>query len=223
MTFKKSLNVKTSEAMITQYAIGALSPAKHVILTCQRDISEAVAERLAFQEDVAAAMLADVNSVALSPLFIGNVLAALPDQNDVELDNKEDSIAGLAPKSLRSLLKQAFKDIKWKTIVPGVAVHDIIGGRKTKNGDRLYLMKVKGGMKMPEHGHVGEEWTLILSGSYVAGGQTFSRGDLHIEEGNETHSPHVDEGEDCVCLVMTQNALKMNGWLPKLIQPLIGI
>jgi len=46
---------------------------------------------------------------------------------------------------------------------------------------------------------------------------------LHIEDETETHAPHIDEGEDCICLVMTEGLLKMQGWLPKLIQPVVGI
>ena len=223
MTFKNSINVTTSEDAITGYAFGALSPAKHAILACQSEISEAVAERVAFQEDVAAAMLEDGGSKALSPLFIGNVLAALPEQEHVEPDMKNNCDNGLAPNTLRDMLGHGLREVKWKSLVPGVAVHDIIGDRKSKDSDRLYLMKAKGGMKMPEHGHAGEEWTLILTGSYVAGRERFARGDLHIENNHETHSPHIDEGEDCICLVMTQSPLKMNGWLPKLIQPFVGI
>ena len=39
--------------------------------------------------------------------------------------------------------------------------------------------------------------------------KTFARGDLHIEDEDEIHSPHINEGEDCICLVMTQGPLKM--------------
>ena len=76
---------------------------------------------------------------------------------------------------------------------------------------------------MPDHSHTGEEWTLILTGSYTVGEKRFTRGDLHIEDETETHAPHIDEGEDCICLVMTQGPLKMQGWLPKVVQKVVGI
>jgi putative transcriptional regulator len=120
-------------------------------------------------------------------------------------------------------LGHGLKELKWKSLVPGVAVHDILGDRKTKDGDRLYLLRAKGGMRMPDHGHNGEEWTLILTGSYRIGDKRFSRGDLHIEDDTEIHAPHIDEGEDCICLVMTQGPLKMQGWLPKVVQRVVGI
>lgn len=221
MTFKN--DVVMNDDVITDYAAGNLSPAKHVMLACQSEISEAVAERVAFQEDVAASMIEDSDGEALSPLFMGNVLAALPPQEPANDSDVKESIKGLAPKSLRHMLGHGLQDMKWKSLIPGIAVYDILGNRKTKDGDRLYLLKAKGGMKMPDHGHNGEEWTLILTGSYTTGNKRFSRGDLHIEGEDEIHAPHIDEGEDCICLVMTQGPLKMQGWLPKMVQGVVGI
>lgn len=223
MTLTTSHDVVLSGDAITDYALGALSPAKHVMLACQSEISDAVAERVAFQEGLAASMIEDGASQSLSPLFMGNVLAMLPPQEGAAPQPASDPADGLAPKSLRHMLGHGLKDMKWKSLVPGVAVHDIMGDRKTKDGDRLYLLKAKGGMKMPEHSHNGEEWTLLLTGSYTVGDKRFTRGDMHIEDETETHAPHIDEGEDCICLVMTQGPLKMQGWLPKMVQRVVGI
>lgn len=223
MTLTTSKKVVLSEDVITDYSAGNLSPAKHIIVACQSEISEQVANRVAFQEGIAASLIEDGASEALSPLFMGNVLAALPEQDGFVAPAQCDSAEGMAPKSLRHMLGHGLKDMKWKSLIPGVAVHDILGNRHTKDGDRLYLLKAKGGMKMPEHSHNGEEWTLILTGSYKTGEKQFVRGDLHIEDETETHSPHIDEGEDCICLVMTQGPLKMQGWLPKVVQSVVGI
>ena len=221
MTLNTAQDVVLDEDAITDYALGTLSPAKHVMLACQSEISEDVAERVAFQEEIAASLIENGDGQALSPLFMGNALAALPQQEGASSSANEQD--GLAPKSLRHMLGHRLKDMKWKSLVPGVAVHDILGNRKTVNGDRLYLLKAKGGMRMPDHGHNGEEWTLILTGSYCVGEKRFTRGDMHIEGEDEIHAPHIDEGEDCICLVMTQGPLKMQGWLPKVVQKVVGI
>jgi len=223
MTLTPSLNSILSEDIITDYATGTLSPAKHIMVTCQKEISDEVADRIEFQENLAASMIEGGTSEALSPLFMGNVLAALPAQETDMAPVQAEPIKGITPKSLRHMLGHGLKDMKWTSLVPGVAVHDILGNRHTKQGERLYLLKAKGGVKMLEHSHDGEEWTLILTGSYRTGDRRFTRGDLHIEDETTEHAPHIDEGEDCICLVMTQGRLKMKGWLPRLMQPVIGI
>ena len=218
LSMDKKMN--TAEYAITEYAAGNLSPAKHAVVACQSEICEEVSSRVAFQEQIAASMIEQVQTKALSPLFMGNVLANLPLQ---DAPSSDTDYKNNAPETLKHLLGCGLDKIKWKSLIPGVAVHDVLGDRHNKTGDRLYLLKAKGGMQMPNHGHNGEEWTLILKGSYNVGDKTFARGDLHIEGDDEIHSPHINEGEDCICLVMTQGPLKMQGLVPRLLQPLIGI
>jgi len=99
-------------------------------------------------------------------------------------------------------------------------MHDILGGRDT---ERLYLLRAKRGISLPEHSHTGEEWTLLLTGGYEASGVNYTRGDLHISNDEVEHSPKLDGHEDCMCLVMTEGPLKLKGFLPRLLQPLIGL
>lgn len=210
---------------VLDYAIGNLSPAKHALMACAIELDSDLAEMSAVQTSVAATMLDNVEAVPLSPLFIGKVLEQIPANPPLIAANDSPSNEiRLSPKPLRDLMDGAgLRDIVWKSLVPGVAVHDVLGNRRTKNGDRLYLLKAKGGMRMPEHSHNGEEWTLILKGSYSVDGKIYKRGDLHMEDENGTHSPEITEGEDCVCLVMTQGPLVMKGWLPKIVQRVVGI
>lgn len=221
MSLQQNKNVVTSDASITDYALGNLSPARHIVMACQSEISKTVADEIAFQEEIATTLMDETKSVSLSPLFLGEVLANLP-KSDGE-DDAQTSRQGLAPKTLRTVLGHGLRDMKWRSLVPGVAVHDVLGNRRYEEGERLYLLKAKGGMKMPEHTHNGEEWSLILTGSYHVGETTYRRGDLHIEDETETHAPHIDEGEDCICLVMTEGPLVMKSWIPKLVQKVVGI
>jgi putative transcriptional regulator len=207
--------------VLAEYVSGDLSPAKHIMVACKREVSPDTAQDISFQENLAAATLEDISPVSLSMGFLDDVLASLP----MRLESWNDNIraSGIAPKSLRKLLGHGIQDIKWKSLIPGVSVHDVLGDRHYHNGERLYLLRTKGGMKMPDHSHKGEEWSLLLSGSYTVDDKTYKRGDLHIEDETETHAPHIAEGEDCICLVMTEGPLVMKHFIPKLVQKVVGV
>ena len=223
MSPSASTAVKADQTVIMDYAVGNLSPAKHIIVACQAEISNDVARAVSFQEDIAANMLEDGPSVPLSSHFIGEALARLPMNcaNDRELSQQQST--NFAPQTLKDVLGEGLKNMRWTSLVPGVAVHNVLGSRRQKTGDRLYLLKAKAGMKMPPHSHNGEEWTLILQGGYSEDGVSYQRGDLHIENDSATHAPHINDGEDCICLVMTQGPLQMKPLLAKFIQSVIGI
>lgn len=213
---------------VTGFAAGHLSPAKHALMACVVELNPQLAEAAAFETNIAASLMTDIRPVPLSPMLIGQTLAKLEYRDTPFVpandDADQDLESRLAPKPLRDLMNgQGLRDISWKSIVPGVAVHDVLGNRKTKDADRLYLLRAKGGMKLPEHSHNGEEWTLILTGSYASDNQSYSRGDLHIADSSTAHAPHISEGEDCICLVVAQGRLTMKNWLPKIVQQVVGI
>ena len=213
------------ETAIINYAAGKLTPARHALIACAIELNPDLAEFAALNTSVAASLLDEVKPVSLSPLFIGKVLETLSFGHpyDIANDHNPKRIMNAPPVSKGLVNRDVIKNMSWKSLIPGVAVRDVLGNRKTKNGERLYLLKVKGGMRMPEHTHQGEEWALILSGGYHVDGKTYKRGDLHFENETNSHAPVTCEGEDCICLAMTEAPLVMKGWVPKLVQKVVGI
>ena len=46
-----------------------------------------------------------------------------------------------------------------------------------------------------------------------------------FEEADEdlTHQPIAGEGEDCICLAVTDAPLRFKSWIVRLVQPVLGI
>jgi len=210
---------------INEFAVGALSPARHAIIACQRDISDDVNSEIEFQEHIAAGLMVRDQSEPLSPDFFDRFSSRLSDIDDANctVDGIKTIDSLPAQKFIQRLSRQYLSGLKWKALVPGVSMHNIMGNRHVKDGERLYLLKAKAGIKIPEHSHNGEEWALVLTGGYKVGDTHYRRGDLHISNDDDEHAPHVDAGEECICLVMTEGPLKLQGLIPRLLQPIIGL
>ena len=112
-------------------------------------------------------------------------------------------------------------DIHWHKKAPGVSVFDVplSKGSKTK----LKLVKLGKGRTMPEHGHGGEELTLILKGSYHDHMGRFSPGDVADLDHEVEHQPIVDSEEDCICVVAFETQAKFKDFWARLAQPFVGI
>ncbi len=112
-------------------------------------------------------------------------------------------------------------DIHWHKKAPGVSVFDVplSKGSKTK----LKLVKLGKGRTMPEHGHGGEELTLILKGSYHDKMGRFSPGDVADLDAEIEHQPIVDSDEDCICVIAFETRAIYKTILAKLAQPFVGI
>jgi putative transcriptional regulator len=126
------------------------------------------------------------------------------------------------PAVLCNLLdNQPLDSLKWKTVVPGVSTYDI--PLSTKGRTHLQLLRIGKGRQMPEHGHGGEELTVILRGSYSDHTGRYMAGDVADLDEDIEHQPKVDSEMDCICLVATEAPARFKSFWARLAQPFVGI
>ena len=129
---------------------------------------------------------------------------------------------GEVPEPLGRLLGgKLLADLAWKRKAPGLALFDLPLAQASSS--KLFLMRIAPGIAMPEHGHGGEEITLILSGAYNDKFGRYARGDVADLDENIEHQPVVETGAPCICLVATEAPTRFKSWPARLLQPLIGI
>jgi putative transcriptional regulator len=88
---------------------------------------------------------------------------------------------------------------------------------------RVFMLRAGPGIALPHHRHTGFEWTTILSGAYEHEYGRYTAGDFDEADAEHHHTPRVDPIEGCTCLVaMTGNVL-FQGWLGRLLQPLVRL
>jgi putative transcriptional regulator len=123
----------------------------------------------------------------------------------------------LIPQLLLDYIGGGLDRVTWKTLAPGIR-HAVVV--QDAAGATARLLSVAPGGAILEHTHIGTEMTLVLQGSYTAGGQRFVRGDL--EQADETvidHHPVAGKEATCICLVVNEAPLKFRGMLGRLLQP----
>jgi putative transcriptional regulator len=115
----------------------------------------------------------------------------------------------------------ALSDIRWRWAVPGLSLHELAVANGGKG--RLFLMRIGPGKAVPQHGHGGEELTLILRGSYSDRFGRFAIGDIAELHENVVHRPIVDKEDNCICLVATQAPARFTSLIMRMIQPFVRI
>lgn len=107
----------------------------------------------------------------------------------------------------------------WRGIGPGVKRCDI--KVSTAGGTRVFLLRAEAGTQLPEHHHTGTEWTCVLSGAFRHDLGRFGPGDFDAADATIQHTPIVEAGEDCVCLVALNGSIELSGWFGRLVQPFV--
>lgn len=111
--------------------------------------------------------------------------------------------------------------VKWKRLAPGVWHYPLPLSEQAKG--TLRLVKVEPGRAIPDHGHGGEELTLVLDGSYHDSLGTYRRGDVADLDDDVEHQPVADSVEGCICLIASEHKVKFRGFIARLVQPFVGL
>lgn len=83
------------------------------------------------------------------------------------------------------------------------------------DGARMSLLHMSAGGKIPPHTHQGQEFTLVLAGSFSDQDGRYQQGDIVLRDAQHQHSPQSDEG--CLCLTVVDAPLHFTKGLSQLL------
>lgn len=159
-----------------------------------------------------------VPAPVVRPAPIAAMRAMEADADEGEVATKV--IAGDVPKPLVAAIGPHLDKVPWKRVAPGVWQHQIALSDPSRG--ELRLIKVAPGQALPEHGHRGDEMTLVLRGAYSDASGVYKVGDVaDLDEGVE-HQPLADPVDGCICLIAVQGRLKFKSAIARIVQPFTG-
>tara|TARA_R110002124_G_scaffold63350_5_gene172922 strand:- start:45968 stop:46624 length:657 start_codon:yes stop_codon:yes gene_type:complete len=217
-----SINHHPDITTLMAFSAGTLDEPYATVVATHLAMSEGGRETLRHINTIAGAVLNAEPEVELATGSLDRLMGALDDEdriNVVAYDARP--VAGDIPLPLQRYLPNGMEGVRWKWTGPGVATADLAWGKDGRS--RLMLLRVAAGRPVPEHGHGGQELTLILSGAYRDRFGVFATGDIADHDEDVEHQPIAEPGEDCICLVAVDAKLTFRSRLLRALQPLFGI
>jgi putative transcriptional regulator len=210
---------KLKDEWLLSYAAGALNPGRSLMVSSHLAYHDDLQEAVADAEALGGALLEGLDGSPVSDDALNQLLSKLDDSAVPEISTVGAS-GGIFPEPLAEFVDTDFDKLNWRFMGPGMRNARLWSG---SHGERLWLLRAKGGIAIPEHGHSGDEWTLVLNGSYQTELGQYGRGDIEVADDQIDHQPMIDPGEECVCLVYTQGPLQFKSLASRLAQPFIGL
>jgi putative transcriptional regulator len=205
-------------ATLMSCAAGSQPEALAAVMACHLAKCPACADEVARMAEIGVALFDKLEPAQLSAA--APVIAARAAEADVVPAAAEAS-AGDVPFPIADRVGASLDLVPWRMIGPGLW-HYPIPLSKGASGD-LRLFKVAPGKKLPDHGHRGEELTLLLRGSYHDELGTFEEGDIADLDDEVEHQPVADEISGCICLIASERKARFKGLIARLMQPFIGV
>lgn len=210
------------DEILLAYASGSAPEAWSLIVATHLALCAQCRARVSEQERMGGSLLESLPPEALTEDAFDLLMEKIDGQPVQESVSREPAVRvpSVLPEPLRSYVGGDLHALKWRRLGKGVFHIPI----ETKDGQaQARLLKVPAGKPVPMHGHNGDELTLVLTGSFKTHQGEFQRGDIETADGDVEHTPVAGEGEDCICLAVTDAPLRFKSLGAKLVQPFIGI
>lgn len=202
---------RASDETLAAFAAGRLDEGFALVVAAHVELDGQSRRRLREFQAIQGAMLDAAEPVAMTARPLDSAeRQSLPE-------------AVIAPRPAEAGLPRALSPYAlgpWRPIGIRIAMRrvDVPGSES-----RVFMLRAGPGIALPHHKHTGLEWTTILSGAYEHEYGRYAAGDFDEADAEHEHTPRVDPVDGCTCLVaMTGNVL-FQGWLGRLLQPLVRL
>ena len=200
-----------SEELLMAYAAGhleeplALLVASHMALCpdCRHEVAEF--------ESLGGALLDNLEPAPLDEHALDHLLARLDEPvSEIDIPAKKPISAAsdiTLPEPLRSYVGEELDRLDWRSR-GNVAEVELMPGQPVL---KTRLLRIKAGSAIPAHTHEGAEITMVLKGGFSDHQGHYLRGDVCVADNQVEHSPVADSDDDCLCIAITDGALKFTG------------
>ena len=218
-----NINHHPSEALLLDYASGALSEGWSVAIATHLALCPTCRQVVRDMESIGAALMEDLEPAPIS----GDIKSAIFNVPFAEQDGEETisvpfetSPTPCLPEPLRRYIGGDLDHVPWRRL--GLGAYQCL--LPTDEDETIVrLLRIPAGELVPSHSHDGMELTLVLNGAFSDSTGHYVRGDLQEADGSLEHRPHAATGEDCICLAVTDAPLRFNSLAARIVQPFIGI
>lgn len=206
------------EALV-EFAAGALSYHETLMISTHISYCDQCRQQVTALECVGGELMNDLPGEPVSDVLLQQCLATLDATSDQTEPAPLAQAAPDVPRPLQRLIRSGYDSLQWRSVLPNVQVYEL---DQSPSGETISLYRIKPGAKIPMHTHRGNEYTVIVQGGFSDALGQYGVGDFLLRAGQHEHEPVADAGEDCICLTVTEQPLKMTSWKWRWINPFLG-
>lgn len=206
------------DELLTAFSAGSLPLSQALCISAHLEHCDSCAKKLKRLNLVGSELMLNLKPAQASSALKDKLmqrLDSLTDDGDDVAPVKADSPV---PRCLRQFIDQSYENLDWKRVSPDIHSVELC---RDSNGARVELLKIKPGGSANTHTHMGDEYTVILEGSFSDESGLYSRGDFLFRDETDSHTPVATQDRECICLAVTEGPIQLTGFFSRLLNPFI--
>jgi putative transcriptional regulator len=211
-----SITHHPGEELLLSYASGAADEAVALLVASHLTMCGVCRLTVRTAEVAGGSMLSSLPPAVMGQRAYQSILARLdePAATIVQQANLNSEV----PAPLQHYVGSDYDAMPWRHIAGGLSHLPLVTGA----GTRARLIRAEPGAAVATHTHRGEEWTLVLTGSYTDVTGNYRAGDVQSTTPEIEHQPAADPGPVCINLAVTDAPLIFRGLVPKIVGKIFG-
>ncbi len=197
-----------SPDLLIRYAAGSLSPAMSFVIATHIKHCDACQAQQKSLEAFGGVSIETCPDVEMNDRSFEALMGFIDDNDDVTpLASEDYALASDYQPMLERLINGEYDDVEWEHVARKISHAELA---IDDSDNKIELLKFKPGAKIPSHTHKGNEYTVILEGSYEDEMGEFVAGDfIHLTDSHH-HRP-VAGKKGCVCIAVTDAPMHFTG------------
>jgi putative transcriptional regulator len=202
-----------SDELLMTFAAGQQTNALGIMIACHIQSCHTCRTKISMYEQIGGELFGELNQVELSPQVRTTLLQRL---DEPEIINTQVIADERIPAPLRRFVPKFYDQLAWKGFSSSIKEFPL------PISDEHYtakFYKISAGKELPVHTHKGNEFTLVMEGSFSDKAGDYHEGDFILADTQTVHQPKASNDCDCICFAVMDAPLKMTGLFGRMLNP----
>jgi len=207
------------ESLLTAYSAASLPLSQALCISAHLEHCSECQQKLQQLNYLGSELMQQLRPAPSTTDLKEDLLARL-DTLEEDLPGQHKTIRGneKIPRCLRQFVETEYHDLAWKRVSPDIHSVELC---RDSNGAKVELLRIKPGGAATTHTHLGDEYTVILEGSFSDDSGVYGQGDFLHRDARHEHRPVATQDRECICLAVTEGPIQFTGFFSRILNPLI--
>ncbi|MFA7553962.1 MAG: ChrR family anti-sigma-E factor [Spongiibacteraceae bacterium] len=205
--------------LLTAFSAGSLQLSHALCVSTHIDHCQECRSNLQRLDTIGAHLLEILEPAQPSNHLKQRVLAALDNPTTNKPAATINTANSTIPHALRQFVSSDYHSLRWRYLSPSIQKVKL---HTDSRGQSVELLRIKPGGKAATHTHTGDEYTVILEGSFSDETGIYTKGDFILRNTQHKHRPIATKDQECICLTVTDAPIAFTGFFTRWLNPLLS-
>jgi len=209
--------------MLNDYAAGALAGAFALPVAVHLEFCPKCRAETTQLAQLGAELFGDLDPVPVGEDALARLMRRVDTPEPAVGDAAEKPAARAGndlPRPLRGIVPDGVEALKWKRVSGSLRASTLQFGDAKRE---VALHHICSGGKVVQHGHEGNEITVVLRGSFSDQDGVYGPGDFLLKGPQDVHRPVAAQDGDCLCLSVLDAPIRLEGFFGAIAKPFLRL